>query len=421
MHQFLDKETKKSIKKTVFEYGQKRMRVLEEMKMSPEEYKEKMTKVRQKPFDNFEENLEKAKQSLKKNGFNVYEVKNAQAARDVLKNVLKNTEKIAKAKTNTGREIEIEKILDDYNCSETDLGDFINGLFKEDDMHYVLPALHISPEKIREKIKEVYQDDVEVSPEKLTQYLCGKIREKIVSAEIGITGANFFTQSGQVVLLENEGNISLVSRLPKKHIIICGIDKLTETVEDATSLCQTAAIFGTGQKITQYISIISGPSKTADIQNKLVQGAQGAKEVDIILIDNGRRKMMEEGFGDLWRCINCGACINFCPVYHQLGKGYGGNKYIGSKGIVKSAFSGKTSLEKSKENGSFQCTFCGSCQRNCPMKINLPEMVLKIREEQNKNSLQTNQNKEMLEKIKKDGNPFGKISDKDIPDKLYCC
>jgi iron-sulfur cluster protein len=418
---FLDQETKKSIKKTVFEYGRKRMKVLEEMKMNPEEYKEKMTKIRQKPFDNFEENLKIAKENLEQNGFNVHEAEDAEKAQEILKEILKDTEKIAKTKTNTGREIEIEKVLENYDSSETDLGDFINELFKEDDMHYVLPALHISPEKIREKIREVYGDEVEASPEKLTHYLCGKIREKILMAEVGITGANFFTQNGQVVLLENEGNISLVSRLPKKHVVVCGIDKLTKAIEDATRLCQTAAIFGTGQKITQYISIISGPSKTADIQNKLVQGAQGAKEVDIILIDNGRREMLKQGFGDLWRCINCGACINFCPVYHQLGRGYGGNKYIGSKGIVKGAFDGKFSLEKSEENGSFKCTFCGGCHKNCPMKINLPDLVRKIRKKQNENNFQTEQNKQMLKKIKKDGNPFGKVSDEKTPDKLYCC
>ncbi len=421
MHQFLDQETKKSIKNTVFNYGQKRMKVLEDMGITLEEYKEKMTKIRQKAFDNFEEDIKIAKENLKQNGFNVYEASDTEKAQEILKDILKDTERIVKTKTNTGREIEIEKVLQDHNCSETDLGDFINELLRESDMHYVLPALHIAPEKIKEKIKEVYGDEIVANPEELTHYLCKKIREKILMADVGITGANFFTQSGQVILLENEGNISLVSRLPKKHIIICGIDKLTKTIEDATQLCQTAAIFGTGQKITQYISIISGPSKTADIQNKLVQGAQGAEEVSIILIDNGRREMLEEGFGDLWRCINCGACINFCPIYHQLGKEYGGSEYIGSKGIIKSAFNGKKSLEKAKKNGSYKCTFCDSCYKNCPMSINLPKAVRNIRKRQNENNLQTEQNKQMLEKIKKEGNPFGKVSDEKTPDKLYCC
>ena len=131
--------------------------------------------------------------------------------------------------------------------------------------------------------------------------------------------------------------------------------------------------------------------------------------------------MLRQGFEDLWRCINCGACINFCPVYHQLGKQYGGEKYIGSKGIIKSVFNNETSLKKAKENGSYKCTFCGNCYENCPMGINLPMLVRKVREKQNRNNFQTEQNKQMLEKIKKGGNPFGKISDEKTPDKLYCC
>lgn len=222
-----------------------------------------------------------------------------------------------------------------------------------------------------------------------------------------------------MVLLENEGNISLVSRLPRKHIVICGIDKITESVEDAVKLCQTAAIFGTGQDITQYISIISGPSKTADIENKLVQGAQGAHEVHLILIDNKRREMIKKGFGDILRCINCGSCINFCPVYNQKGSRYGNGGYIGSKGIIFEAV--QKGLKQAKEAGSHDCTLCGTCSKNCPMKIKLYKRVREIRTEQEKNGIQSLANQEMMDKIKKDGNPFDKKTDGKIPDKLYCC
>ena len=422
MEKFLDEKTKQSIKKVVYGYGKKRMKTLEDLGETLDEYRDRITEIRQKVFGNFEKNLEEAKENLKKHGFKVFEAKDADEALGILKGTFKGTQKIVKSKTNLGKEIGIEKMFEEagQNDFETDLGDFVVKLLEEEDQHYVLPALHINSEKIAAKVKEVYGDEVEADPEKLTHYLCKKIRKNILEADVGITGANFFTQTGQIVFLENEGNISLISRLPGKHIVICGIDKLTESIEDATRLCRTAAIFGTGQDCTQYISIISGPSKTADIGNQLVEGAQGAKEAHVILVDNGRRKMLKNGFEEMLRCINCGACVNFCPVYHQMGKKYGG-KFAGSKGVIMAANLRDASLEKAKEAGSFLCTICDVCYQNCPMKISLPWYVRRVREMQEEEGLQTDQNKEMLNKVKKHGNPFGEVSDDEIPDKLYCC
>ncbi len=417
---YLKKESQKTIKKAVGLSYYNRQAFFKEKNIDEEDYKKKMTSIRKKAFDDFEANLKKAKNNLKKRGFNIYEAKDSEEAQNLLKKIIGKDKKIISSKTNTGREIEIKKVLEKLDWNETDLGDFIVKFFKENDEHFVLPAIHISAEMIATKIKEKYGDNIAVDPEDLTHYLCSKIREKILKAEVGITGANFFTEDGQVVLLENEGNISLVSRFPRKHIVICGIDKLTKTIKDAVDLCQTAALFGTGQDITQYISIISGPSKTADIENQLVLGAQGAHEVHIILVDNKRREMIKKGFEDLLRCINCGACINFCPVYNQKGSHYGGEGYIGSKGIIFTAI--QDSLKSARRSGSFNCTLCGACSENCPMKIELHEKVRKIRAEQEIKGIQSLANKEMLEKIKKDGNPFGKnANDNKIPDKLYCC
>lgn len=416
---YLKKESREAIKRAVGSSYENRQDFFKKKKVNEEEYKERVTNIRKKAFDGFEVDLKKAKNNFEKRGFKVYEAKDSREAQNFLNKIIGEDKKIISSKTNTGREIEIKKVLEKFDWNETDLGDFIVKMFKEKDEHFVLPAIHISAEMIAKKIKEKYGDNIAIDPEKLTHYLCSKIREKILKAEVGITGANFFTEDGQIVLLENEGNISLVSRLPRKHIVICGIDKLTKTTKDAVDLCQTAALFGTGQDITQYISIISGPSKTADIENKLVLGAQGAHEVHIILIDNKRREMLKEGFEDLLRCINCGACINFCPVYNQKGSHYGNDGYIGSKGIIFSAI--QENLESAQKGGSFDCTLCGVCSKNCPMKIELHKKVRKIRTQQENQGIQSSANKEMLKKIKKDGNPFGKKTDDKLPDKLYCC
>ncbi len=421
---FLTNKTKRVIWDTVKNYKKKRQETLADLGVSKQVYAKKVSDLRSKVFDNFEDKLTIAKNNLIKNGFKIYEAEDDQMALEIFQSLLKSNEVIVKSKSNTAREIGLNEKFKEI--AETDLGDFIVQLFKEEDQHYVIPAMHITPQAIVQKIKNVYDDEVEPEVEKLTHYLCDKIRQRILKATVGITGANFFTQSGQLVLLENEGNISLVSRLPKKHIVICGIDKLVESIEDATQLCQSAAIFGTGQPITQYVSIISGPSKTADIGNQLVVGAQGAREVHIILLDNGRRELMKDkDFSDLVKCINCGACINFCPIYHQRGKKFGGN-YIGAKGIIITAQKNKRetllrALKKSKKAGSFQCSLCGNCGDNCPMEINLPEMIRKVRQKQNEHGLQSKRNKLMLENIKKTGNPFGENKTGKTPDKLYCC
>ncbi len=419
MTEFFEDSARNAIQKTIADSRRKRNVLFDEMGIAEEDFKSEVTEIRKKIFSNFEKNLNEAKVNFKKKGFILHEAKEVKDVGVILKDVLSDSKIIARTKTNTGREIGLDGFLSEFDSFETDLGDYIVELFNEEDQHYVLPAIHVNAKKIAQKIKEVFNEDIEADPTKLTHFLCSKIREKILKADTGITGANFITKKGQVVLLENEGNISLVSRLPKKHIVIVGIDKLVETVEDATKLCRAAAMFGTGQDITQYISIISGPSKTADIESQLVVGAQGAKEVHIILIDNMRRNMLKEGLGDMLRCINCGSCINFCPVYHQKGNKFGGGKYIGARGIINTAFRDSSLL--SKEKGSFDCMLCGACYVNCPMKIELPRMIRDVRQKQNKKGEQTKENRQMIENIEKNGNPFGEISEKEVPDKLYCC
>ncbi len=419
MTKFFKEDTKNSIRSVIGDARHKREQVFEDLKIDEESFKDEVVEIRKKTFTNFAENLKIAKDNFAKRGFIVHEAKELADLKPIFKETLKDAKSIACSKTNTGREIDLDKLLKNFENFETDLGDFIVQLFNEEDQHYVLPAIHIDAEDISKKVKEVFNEDVEADPTKLTHFLCDRIREKILSADVGMTGANFITKGGQVVLLENEGNISLVSRLPKKHIVLVGIDKLVETVEDATKLCKAAAMFGTGQDITQYISIISGPSKTADIENKLVQGAQGAKEVHIILIDNKRTEMFEQGFADFLRCINCGSCINACPVYYQKGNKFGGGKYIGAKGLISGYF--RESSDFLMKKGLFDCMLCGACSDNCPMRIPLAKMIRKIRNDGQKKGIQTEENKQMLENVKKHGNPFGKVSDKEVPDKIYCC
>jgi iron-sulfur cluster protein len=416
--EFLNEKTKATLWRVVLEYREKRKRALLKNNLEYENFREELHQIKKRAISQIESLKKKAISALKENGINVFEVKDGKEAREIIEKLLKGKTKIIKSKSNAFNEIEEDGFLADKELTETDLGDFICQIMEEKESHPVLPAIHLTPEEIVKKIKEKFNTDVEPKPEKIASFVRNLLREKISKAEAGISGANAIAADGKILILENEGNISLVSRWPETHIVISGFEKIVENLEDALKIIKASAIWGTGQDFPVYVSIISGPSKTADIQNQTVIGAQGAKEVNLILIDNGREKILKEGFEEILYCINCGACLNFCPVFHQIGRNYG-SKYLGPKGIILATFS--EGFKKAIEANCFSCTSCMACYQNCPVKINLPELMKKLRSYLEKENLQTETNKEMIENIRKFGNPFGKLEEGKIPKKLYCC
>ncbi|MGB9743440.1 MAG: LUD domain-containing protein [Minisyncoccales bacterium] len=415
---FLKPETKSVIWQIVLEYRKKREKALLKNNLEREKFREEIYQLKKNTLAQIKELKKKTIANLKENGIEVFEAKDSQEAREQLKKILEGKKKIIKAKTNTFSEIETEEFLTDKELTETDLGDFLVQIFEQEEIHPVLPALHLTPEKISQKIKEKFGKDIEARPEAIANFVRNFLREKISQAEVGISGANAITTDGKILILENEGNISLVSRWPEIHIVMAGFEKIVENLEAALKIVKAAAIWGTGQTWPVYISIIAGPSQTADIQNQTVVGAQGAKKVYLILLDNGRSKLLQEGFEEILYCLNCGACLNFCPVFHQIGRNYG-DRYLGSKGIIFAGLS--ESFKKAVEANCFACTLCSACFENCPAKINLPELMKKLRSFMDKENLQTKENQEMIEKIRQFGNPFGKIEEGKIPKKLYCC
>jgi len=312
----------------------------------------------------------------------------------------------------------IKELLKDKEIIETDLGDFIVDMCEKEDVHPVLPAVELTPKYIVKFIEKKFGKKVEPKAEEIAKFVRNHLREKICQAKIGITGANAISSEGSIIILENEGNISLVSRIPDKHIIISSFDKIIPTTKEALEIVKAAGIYGTGQNFPVYVSIISGPSKTADIQNKIITGAQGAKEVYLLLLDNGRNEILNSDFKEILYCINCGACLNFCPVYHQIAQNYG-SKYFGSKGVLFSSVS--ENLKKSFDSGAFYCTTCQSCKQNCPIKINLPDLMIKLREKLVKEKIEPENSEVMIKNVKEFGNPFGKVEEGKTPKNLYCC
>jgi len=411
------REAKKGFNLAFQTYLTNRQKALEGI--DEEALKRELRRIKEYSIKNLSALKAKAIDNLKKQGVKVFEAKDSKEAKEILLKLIPEGETIVKSKSNVINEIGIEDLEKRNEIIETDCGDFLVQISEESSVHPVTPALHLTVDRIVRVIEKKFGVKLEEKPEEIVKWVRGYLREKILKAKIGLSGANIISADGGIFIVENEGNISLVSRLPEKHIIVASIDKIVPTVQDAITICKALAIYGTGASLPTYINVISSPSKTADIQKQIVYGAHGPKEVYLILLDNGRSKIIEEGLEEILYCINCGACLYFCPVYRQIFDNYG-YKYFGGRGV--SFISFIFGIEKAFERGLFYCTTCSACKEQCPLSIDIPSLIRKVREISVKKNLTTKTNFEMIENLESVGNPFGEtIKEKEIPDKLYCC
>jgi iron-sulfur cluster protein len=387
--------------------------------MDEEALKKELRRIKEYSIKNLSALKAKAIENLKKQKIQVFEAKDSKEAKEILLRLIPKAETVVKSKSNVINEIGIESLEKRNEIIETDCGDFLVQICEESSIHPVTPALHLTVDRIVKVIEKKFGVKLEEKPEEIVRWVRSYLRSKISNAKIGLSGANVISADGGIFIVENEGNISLVSRLPEKHIIVASIDKIVPTIQDAITICKALAIYGTGASLPAYINVISSPSKTADIQKQIVYGAHGPKEVYLILLDNGRSQIIEEGLEEILYYINCGACLYFCPVYRQIFENYG-YKYFGGRGV--SLISFIFGMEKAVERGLFYCTTCSACKEQCPLSIDIPSLIRKVRETSVKKNLTTKTNLEMIENLESVGNPFGEaIKEKEIPDKLYCC
>ncbi len=384
-------------------------------KVDSERLKEEIRAIKEHSIKDSDKLRAEAVKNFEGHGIKVFEAKDAAEARQIILKLVSKDETVVKAKSNTINEIELSKEL---KALETDCGDFIVQLTEESSTHPVAPALHIPLSKIIQKIKEKYGADVEEEPAKIIDWIKENVKKEIAKADVGLTGANAISADGSMLILENEGNISLVTRLPKKHVVVAGIDKIVPTIQDALKIAQAESLWGGASDMPTYINIISGPSGTLDIGYEKSTGMYGAKEVYLVLVDNGRSDAISKGFEELLYCINCGACLYFCPIYRQVFDKYGFH-YLGGIGVGKTAFS--NDLQKAFEAGLYYCAGCQNCQVNCPVKIDVPAAMKRLRELAVSKGLETEVNKKMIEQVRAFGNPMGKVEEGKTPKQLYCC
>ena len=327
-------------------------------------------------IENLDKSLEEFEKKFTANGGKVIWASTAQDALDAILNIGKNAncKTVVKSKSMVTEEIHLNAFLkkNDIESVETDLGEYIQQLDDEPPYHIVTPAMHKSKEDVARLFTNKLGTEPNLNPEQLTQVARHKLRTKYVAAEIGITGANFLlADTGSICITENEGNGRLSCGFPKIHIAIVGIEKVLPSINDLQLFWPLLSTYGTGQLITVYNSIVSGPKKPNE--------ADGPEEMYVILLDNGRTKLLADAKArEALFCIRCGSCLNACPVYKNIGGHSYETTYSGPIGkVITPWLSGMHQYK----HLSYASSLCGNCTEVCPVRINLHELLLHNRHE----------------------------------------
>lgn len=370
--------------------------------------------IRKDAIENNEELIAIAKESFKENDIDCFYAHDEEEARKILldlinkeiesSNLDKNEVYIAKSKSNTLREINASEFLESHGMKiiETDLGDRILQLKKDDNspVHPTGPASHLTVKDIADIVNEAMDLDLPAVPRPIMEAVREDVLKLLEKSSIGISGSNSIAaEDGSILMVHNEGNISLVQN-KKLHIVLAGIDKLVPFVEDSVSIAKLETAYATGNPLTSYMNIVSGPSKTADIEKKLLKNMYGAEKVAVVLLDNGRKEAIDEC---LW-CIGCGNCIVSCPVYNILGNEFGYHSYLGGRGVAMSKYLKDNQV--SVDSGLYMCTLCGMCTENCPVLTPTYEIIEGLRNTTQKEGLSKDQHKRMRNNIKDNGSPY---------------
>ena len=333
--------------------------------------RERAKNTKWRAIETLDQQLEEFERNITKRGAKVLWAENSeQAIAEIVKICeQKNCKTLVKSKSMATEEIHLNAAMEKHGIEsiETDLGEYIQQLDGEAPYHIVTPAMHKSKEDVAKLFAEKLGTDPKLTPEQLTLVARNILREKYVQAEVGVTGANFIISDiGAVAVTENEGNARLSCAFPKTHIVIVGIEKMIPSVTDLALFWPLLSTFGTGQKITVYNSIIAGPRQPNE--------TDGPEEMYVILLDNGRTNILANPKQrESLYCIRCGACLNACPVYKNIGGHAYGATYSGPIGSVITPH--LQGMEDFKHL-SFASSLCGNCTEVCAVKINLHELLL---------------------------------------------
>jgi len=338
--------------------------------------REKAKNLKWKAIENLDKYLEDFEAAISKRGAKVIWAEDAQQALEAIGKICaeKKCKTLVKSKSMVTEEIHLNSFLEQQGIEsiETDLGEYIQQLDGEPPYHIVTPAMHKSKEDVAKLFADKLGTDPKLTPEQLTLVARNILREKYVQAEVGVTGANFIIADiGGIAVTENEGNARLSCSMPKTHIVVVGIEKMIPTLTDLALFWPLLSTFGTGQKITVYNTIITGPKQESE--------SDGPEDMYVILLDNGRTNILaNEKQRESLYCIRCGACLNACPVYKNIG----GHTYEATySGPIGSVITPHLKEMGEWKHLSYASSLCGNCTEVCAVKINLHELLLENRHE----------------------------------------
>jgi iron-sulfur cluster protein len=311
-------------------------------------------------------------------GAKVFRAANAEEANNYIKKLAKekNVKKVVKSKSMASEEILLNEALrkDGVEIQETDLGEFIIAIEGKHPSHMVFPAIHLTKEQVADLFTGYTQQKNDPVISQLVKTARSVMRKKFIEADMGVSGANIaVAETGTLFMFTNEGNADLTATIPKTHVYIVGIEKFVPKFKDASYILKALPRNGTAQNITTYVSLYTGATEAY-----LEDGTKGAKDFHIVILDNGRRNILQdEKFRQMFNCIRCGGCINVCPAFQLVGGHvYGGKAYTGGIGTLLTAF--LTSEEDANKVQNL-CLQCGKCTEVCAGKLQIPEMILELR------------------------------------------
>ena len=338
--------------------------------------REQAKNIRWNAIEHLDKHLESFEKQITQRGAKVLWATDTAEALDYIGKICKekNCKSVVKSKSMVTEEIHLNHYLEEQGIMsvETDLGEYIQQLDGETPYHIVTPAMHKNKEDVAKLFADKLGTPSDLTPKELTLVAREKLRDKYVEAEVGVTGANFIIADiGGVAVTENEGNARLSCAFPKTHIVIVGIEKVIPAMTDLALFWPLLSTYGTGQKVTVYNSIITGPKQPNE--------TDGPEEMYVILLDNGRTNLLKNPkTRESLYCIRCGACLNACPIYKNIGGHSYDTTYSGPIGSVITPHLSGMKEYKHLSNAS---TLCGNCTEVCPVRINIHEILLENRHE----------------------------------------
>jgi iron-sulfur cluster protein len=356
-----DSNLHKALKKASAQHFKKYNRTQSEILW--DEYKEKARAIREACVKKLPQLIQKFTKEAEKAGSHVTIVSTPEEALATMEHIVhaKKAKLIVKSKSMVSEEIQLNSFFEKKGIRvvETDLGEWIIQLAEEKPSHITAPALHKTKKEVAELLSQHLGKKVSAEPKEIVKIAREEMRKHFVKADIGISGANLaVAESGTLVIISNEGNARLVTTLPPVHIALITTEKFVETLEQAITLTKALIPASSGMKMTSYVSFITGPSRTTDIEKELVIGVHGPQELHIIILDNGRFNISKDkNLDKILYCLKCGGCMLICPVFKAMGGHvFGGPVYPGGIGVL------LTAITRSFEESSSLLDFCADCK-----------------------------------------------------------